>query len=434
MVDTRTLAVAWQRRTPRNDGSLRWRRLIYRPDATGFVDYVVGVSRLRPTPAPEPQRRGLARRVPHFLLLEAATAARRVDWQGERTLDGESHDVVSVELADTVPLILVVSRRPALLRRVEYRRHLPTRGDVRVGFEWSDWRTDPGLGWVPSRARIDVDGVTYQEVRYSRFVGASADVERLLDAERGLAPMPGASASSAAPPLDPALPRTGEVAPGVHVVDASGFTVMFVEFRDFVAAFEAPHVHAGLEAIPSGAPAANATLELLAQIRKTAPAKPLRYVVISHHHSDHMGGLRSFAAEGAMLIVAPGHRTAAASCLDLPHTLAPDAWTGSSLTAHLETVSGTRTLTDGVRRMEVISVGRNPHTSESLMVWLPEERLVFQGDLFYYSEGGAFPPSGRGTMNRFFARWLRERGLLPRAVYGVHSDPAGPELLRLAAP
>jgi hypothetical protein len=36
-------------------------------------------------------------------------------------------------------------------------------------------------------------------------------------------------------------------------------------------------------------------------------------------------------------------------------------------------------------------------------------------------------------MNRFFARWLGEHGLKPWAVYGVHSDPAGPELLAQAA-
>ncbi len=36
-------------------------------------------------------------------------------------------------------------------------------------------------------------------------------------------------------------------------------------------------------------------------------------------------------------------------------------------------------------------------------------------------------------MNRFFARWLEVRGLVPRAVYGVHyAGAAGPEALAAA--
>ena len=58
--------------------------------------------------------------------------------------------------------------------------------------------------------------------------------------------------------------------------------------------------------------------------------------------------------------------------------------------------------------------------------WLPAERILFQGDLFYYSEGSPFPPSGRETMNRFFARFLAEEGLEPLAIYGVHNDGAAP--------
>ncbi len=77
-VDTRTLAVAWHRRTPRNDGSVRWRRMIRTPDSSGFVDFNAGFGAIRPSPAPEADRRGIARRVPHFLVQEAATRATRM--------------------------------------------------------------------------------------------------------------------------------------------------------------------------------------------------------------------------------------------------------------------------------------------------------------------------------------------------------------------
>ncbi len=84
-------------------------------------------------------------------------------------------------------------------------------------------------------------------------------------------------------------------------------------------------------------------------------------------------------------------------------------------------------------RRHVLNVGPNPHTAENLIVWLPEERIVFQGDLFYYAEGAPFPPSGRATMNIFFASWLDSAGIRPAAVYGVHNrGAAGPAALARA--
>jgi glyoxylase-like metal-dependent hydrolase (beta-lactamase superfamily II) len=96
-------------------------------------------------------------------------------------------------------------------------------------------------------------------------------------------------------------------------------------------------------------------------------------------------------------------------------------------------VSRQRTITDGERTVEILNTGDNPHSGENLVVWLPRERIVFQGDLFYYSAGQVFPPSGRDAMNRFFAGWLRERRIEPKAIYGVHSSgAAAPALLELA--
>jgi len=412
-VDARTYAVAWQRRTPRNDQSLRWRRLIYRPDSSGFVDFVAGYGALRGSPAAEARRRGLIRRIPHLLLLEVASRAQIVGL-GETKVAGRLRDRLAAVL-DGDTLVLTFTRAPVLLHAVEFRREQPTRGEVAIRWTWENWKQDANLGYVPRGHRIEVDGAIFQEVTYSRFVAPAPDLyARLAANDAGPGIM--ASVSMSASP-DTGLAATGEVAPGVHVERFGGFTVMAVEFPHFLVVVEAPEVSLGLEAIPPERPALHPTDEFLAHLRSQFPARPVRYVVISHHHGDHMGGVAAFAADGATVIVAPGHRAAAVRALG-----------GAGA---VETVADTRTITDGAQTLEILNVGKNPHTDENLLVWLPKERIAFQGDLFYDDPMGPFPPSGRGRMNRFTAHWLKGHGIAPRAMYGVHNDGAsGP--MRLA--
>lgn len=431
-VDAMNLSIAWERRTPRNDGSLRWRRLIYKSDGSGFIDWNSQEAASRSQGAPEARRLALSRRVPHLLLADVANRATRVAWQGAQPWRGRSHDLIAVDLPEAGELLLWLGKTTHLLHRAEYKTNLPGRGDVSVDWEWPRWKAHSQLGFAPEGHRIHLNGTLFQEVRYSHYQGPSALVPTLIEIPHDLltATQTRRVAGGRGPPDEHPLPATGEIAPGVHIAALSGFVVMFVEFRDFVVAMEAPEIHPGLEAIPAALASVQLTPDFLALISKTIPGKPLRYLILSHHHSDHLGGVRRFAAAGATVLTASSHREAVRAALDAPHTLVPDPWPGSSRDTKIEVIGRRRAIGDGVRTLEVINIGPNPHTDENLFAWLPVERVLFQGDLFYYAQGEPFPPSGRGRINGFFARWLKAHRIEPIAIYGVHNfGAAGPKSL-----
>jgi glyoxylase-like metal-dependent hydrolase (beta-lactamase superfamily II) len=414
-IDARHLAVAWERQSARNDMSVRWRRMMLTAAATRFVDWVSGQSGTSSTPPAESRRRALARRIPHLLLLDAA-ASDRVRWKWSRRVRGILEDVVEVSLPEGTVIDLWIPR-DGPLRGTEFRTALPGAGEIPVAWEWSGWRADAQLAMVPAAHTVTIDGVPFQEVTYSRF-GLSAESPALLTAPDAASIRP--SHPSADPPPPSALPATGDVAPGVFVANVGGFVVMSVEFADFVVAMEAPAVHPGFEGIPAQPGATRPSEEWLQTAVARSSGKPIRYLVVSHHHSDHLGGAAFFANDGATVLVPPGDRDAARRAA------------GSR--ARIEVISDRRIITDGTRSLEVLNVGDNPHTTGNLAVWLPRERIIFQGDLYYYNAGMPFPPSGRDAMNRFFSRWLRDRGIAPVAVYGVHSSgAAGPEALAISA-
>jgi glyoxylase-like metal-dependent hydrolase (beta-lactamase superfamily II) len=104
----------------------------------------------------------------------------------------------------------------------------------------------------------------------------------------------------------------------------------------------------------------------LAEIRKITPA-PVRYVVYSHHHYDHIAGGRPFKDQGATFVA---HRNARAHLEQLryPDAVIPDVAVDDR---HVIDLGGTR--------LELAWVGRN-HSDNSLVMRLPKERIIFTVD------------------------------------------------------
>ena len=98
----------------------------------------------------------------------------------------------------------------------------------------------------------------------------------------------------------------------------------------------------------------------------------------------------------------------------------PDRFSQSPRPVRIESFARKRVITDGVRTVELHNSGRNPHTTENVVVYLPQEKILYQGDQFYFDLGGAFPPQDRIIVMRPFARWLVNSKLTPEQIYQTH--------------
>ena len=105
----------------------------------------------------------------------------------------------------------------------------------------------------------------------------------------------------------------------------------------------------------------------LAEIRKVTN-QPIRYLIYSHHHFDHIAGGRAFKEAGARVVA---HRRAKErlEVLNDPNTVLPD-----------ETVDRRRTITLGGTSLELTHIGLN-HSDSTLVMRLPKERIVYIVDL-----------------------------------------------------
>jgi len=164
-------------------------------------------------------------------------------------------------------------------------------------------------------------------------------------------------AEAQAPAATPAPPvfATRKITDTTYIFRYQGHQSMFVVTPAGVIA---------TDPIGSGRP--QAVTAYIEEIRKVTD-KPIKYVVYSHHHFDHIAGGRPFKQAGATF-VAHRNATARLKVLANPDIVAPDVSTADS---HDITLGGVK--------LELRHVGRN-HSDNSLVMGVPKDKLIFAVD------------------------------------------------------
>ena len=209
--------------------------------------------------------------------------------------------------------------------------------------------------------------------------------------------------------------RSTQMASGVWRISGGSHHSVAVEFADFVAVVEAPQNEAR-------------SLAVIAEIRRVIPDKPIRYVVNTHHHADHAGGLRTYLAQSATVVTHEANHAFYDDVLFHPGTraLEPDLLSGrmpwfapNRIPAYELVGDDGYTLTDGERVVNIHPVLRLGHAGTMLIVHLPAERILINADLYSPPAPGADPPPVTTSM-RSLAQNIEQLDLDVARHVGIH--------------
>ena len=236
--------------------------------------------------------------------------------------------------------------------------------------------------------------VPYQWVLRRMFLG------RFLDSDKVLAPADGGL-------------KLVELAPNVQQVVGGSANDLIVAMKDGLVIFDAPVSELQSRWVIDAAKA-------------KYPGKPIKYLVLTHHHMDHIGGTRTYVAEGATVIVPSQAKAYFEKVLAAPHTVAPDALQKQAKPLVLETVADTRSLKDDTVEIRLHNIP-SPHADGMIIGHVVQPNIVWVTDI--WSPGRDAP---RNPNTLALAEAVKKIGIKDATFAGGHGSSAKQSVLETA--
>ncbi len=293
-----------------------------------------------------------------LLAYELAKRPETAEYQGATTYVGQPHELISFEIPNSPPLTLYVNSETGYISKMaratgfgdltyQFGNHTSANG---VGYAADfEFFVGPDINIISMSRTASVNSVRSTAFRIDR--GIEAEPERIDGSEMSV----------------------NELADGVHFAGqtpagGAGAYTVFVDAGDHVIAVGG---YGGLQA------------RYDAYKEAAGHDKPLRYQIVTHHHTDHLGGMADANAMGATFVTpanAVGNLNTAAG-EDIPED-------------RLQVLDEKMTLGP----VEIYDISTN-HMASMALVYIPSIKAVFQADHYNGTYAGdVVSPGGSGTV------------------------------------
>jgi hypothetical protein len=330
------------------------------------------------------EQRELARQTP-LLVLRAMESPQNVKPIEDQKLGDQSLPAASFNYNGTT-YIMLFDRTTKLPAAVRTRDDDHIYGDSNYDMVLADWRDVGGIKLAHSLTfklnGMDVQQLTYREVTPNPTIApdtfkvsdevqakaraAASDAPyqwvlrrmflgRFLDSDQVIAPAGGSL-------------KVVELSPNVQQVVGGSANNLIVAMKDGIAVFDAPVSDVQSRFVIDAAKA-------------KYPGKPIKYLILTHHHMDHTGGMRAYVAEGASVIVPEQVKAYFEQVANTPHTFVPDALARQAKAATITGVKDELSLKDDSTEIRLYNIS-NPHVDGMLIGHIVKDNIVWVTDIW----------------------------------------------------
>lgn len=295
-----------------------------------------------------------------------------VNWECDaklmpKTEGGKKINVISTVLAGKYPAEATLDEQN-LITKIETKIPSPVLGDMPVVTTFSGYKDFNGVKF-PSKITQTQGGYMSSEINVKDLKpNAPADIgvpEAVKDSE------------TPSPRVDVQL-----LSDGIWFLTGGSHHSLVVEFKDYMAIIESPQSEERANAV-------------LTEAKHLVINKPVKYVINTHHHFDHSGGLRTMVAEGATIVTSPINKPFYDLAFKAKATVAPDKLSKNPKVPSYLLMADKYVLTDGTQKIEIYPMKDEMHNEGMLLVYLPTAKVLVEADEWNPPAlGDIQPPAG----------------------------------------